>query len=314
MKTAVITVVHGRTTHLRNQLRGLRGSHQPPEQHVIVAVEDPTVTGTVADCGAQATVVPCHAPGAHLPVAHARNVGARTALGEGAELLVFLDVDCIPAASLIGRYRQVAAQRAHRDALLCGPVTYLPPCGPDGYDIAGLDAHPDPHPARPAPRDGTVITSTTYELFWSLSFAVTAPTWRRVGGFWPGYRGYGAEDTDFGQLAAASGVPLRWVGGAHAFHQHHPVSDPPVEHLADIVRNATLFHRRWGWWPMAGWLDQFDKLALICRDQQGRPHLKTHAPLPFPHGSNTATSTSDDAPALPWPAAGTPAAHRFPKL
>ena len=99
MKTAVITVVHGRTTHLRNQLRGLRGSHQPPEQHVIVAVEDPTVTDTVADCGAHATVVPCHAPGAHLPVAHARNLGAHTALGEGAELLVFLDVDCIPAAS-----------------------------------------------------------------------------------------------------------------------------------------------------------------------------------------------------------------------
>ena len=51
MKTAVITVVHGRATHLRNQLRGLRGSHQPPEQHVIVAVEDPTVTDTVAEAG-----------------------------------------------------------------------------------------------------------------------------------------------------------------------------------------------------------------------------------------------------------------------
>jgi GT2 family glycosyltransferase len=279
MKTAVITVVHGRTTHLRNQLRGLQCSHQLPEQHVIVAVEDSTVTDTVADCRAKATVVSCRATDAHLPVAHARNVGARTALGEGAELLVFLDVDCIPAASLIGRYRQVAAQRAHRDALLCGPVTYLPPCGPDGYDIAGLDAHPDPHPARPAPPNGTVITSNTHELFWSLSFAVTAPTWRRIGGFWPGYLGYGGEDTDFGQLAAAAGVPLRWVGGAHAFHQHHPVSDPPVEHLADIVRNATLFHERWGWWPMTGWLDEFDRLELIHRDEQGRPHLRNTLPI-----------------------------------
>ena len=32
-------------------------------------------------------------------MAHARNLGSHTALGEGAELLVFLDVDCIPAAS-----------------------------------------------------------------------------------------------------------------------------------------------------------------------------------------------------------------------
>jgi GT2 family glycosyltransferase len=273
MRTAAITVVHGRSNHLRNQLRGLRRSHQAPDQHVIVAVDDATVTDTVADCGALATVVPCRASGPHLPVGLARNLGAQTALAAGADLLVFLDVDCIPAATLVGRYRHVAAQRAHRDALLCGPVTYLPPHGPDGYDIASLDARPHPHPARPVPPDHSVITSTAYDLFWSLSFAVTAATWRRIGGFWPGYRGYGAEDTDFGQLAAASDVALRWVGGAHAFHQHHPISDPPVEHLADIVRNATLFHQRWGWWPMSGWLDQFDKLGLIHRDHHGRPHL-----------------------------------------
>jgi GT2 family glycosyltransferase len=277
VKTAVITVVHGRAPHLRNQLRGLHGSLHIPEQHVIVAVEDPTVADTVADCGSPATVVPCPASGAHLPVAHARNIGARTALEGGAEFLVFLDVDCIPSATLIGRYRQIAAQRAHRGTLLCGPVTYMPPAGPDGYDLASLEAHADPHPARPAPPDGEVIASASYELFWSLSFAVSAPTWRRIGGFWIGYRGYGAEDTDFAQQAATAGVPLRWVGGAHAFHQHHPVSNPPVEHVADIVRNAKLFHQRWGWWPMTGWLDQFETLGLLYRDAEGSPHLKVPA-------------------------------------
>jgi GT2 family glycosyltransferase len=275
MKAAVVTVVHGRTTHLRNQLHGLQNSDRPPDQHVIVAVDDPTVHATVSDCGAQATVVPYRASGAHLPVAQARNVGARNALDQGAELLVFLDVDCIPGAGLLGRYHDVAAQPEHHDGLLCGPVTYLPPCGPTGYDVTDLDRHRDPHRARPAPGDDEVLDDTRYELFWSLSFAVTLPTWRRLGGFWPGYRGYGAEDTDFGQHAAALGVPLRWVGGAHAFHQHHPVSDPPVEHVADIVRNATLFHDRWGWWPMAGWLDHFERSALIYRDEHGRPHLRT---------------------------------------
>ena len=39
-------------------------------------------------------------------------------------------------------------------------------------------------------------------------------------------------------------------------------SDPPVEHVADIVRNANLFHERWGWWPMAGWLEAFDARGL----------------------------------------------------
>ena len=35
-----------------------------------------------------------------LPLAHARNAGARHALRDGAELLVFLDVDCIPGPDL----------------------------------------------------------------------------------------------------------------------------------------------------------------------------------------------------------------------
>jgi GT2 family glycosyltransferase len=83
-----------------------------------------------------------------------------------------------------------------------------------------------PHPGRPAPRDGDVTTSTDYELFWSLSFALTSSTWRTVGGFCEDYRGYGAEDTDFAQRARVAGVPMRWVGGAHAYHQFHPVSGP----------------------------------------------------------------------------------------
>ncbi len=301
MRTAVVTVVHGRSAHLRNQLIGLQAGYQAPDQHVIVAVEDPTVADTVAGCGAHATVVRCRASGAHLPVAHARNIGARTALDDGAEVLVFLDVDCIPGASLIGRYHDVATQHEHRDGVLCGPVTYLPPCGPDGYDIANLERHRDPHPARPAPADGMVLASTSYELFWSLSFALIAPTWRRLGGFWSGYCGYGAEDTDFGQREAAQGVPLRWIGGAHAFHQHHPVSEPPVEHLADIVRNATLFHQRWGWWPMAGWLDQFEKLALIYRDPQGRPHLNAAGDIPSPYRPLTSSGASGCPPANPPP-------------
>jgi hypothetical protein len=33
---------------------------------------------------------------------------------------------------------------------------------------------------------------------------------------------------------------------------------------------------------MAGWLDQFDKLALIHRDQQGHPHLENTRPKARP--------------------------------
>jgi GT2 family glycosyltransferase len=264
MRSAVITTVHGRAQHLLRQLDGISSSAQLPDIHVVVAIDDPAVTDVVAASGHTVDVVACDKGPGPLPVAAARNIGALTALNDGADLLVFLDVDCIPGRNMLRRYHQAVMDPEHRDALLCGPVTYLPPPQDSdvGYPLA-LEAMTNPHPARPAPRDGDIIANTDYELFWSLSFALTSSTWVTVGGFCEQYRGYGAEDTDFAQMARSADVPMRWVGGAHAYHQFHPVSDPPVEHVNDIVRNATVFHRRWGSWPMRGWLQAFSERGLI---------------------------------------------------
>ena len=54
------------------------------------------------------------------------------------------------------------------------------------------------------------------------------------------------------------------MGGACAFHQHHGVSDPPPQHFADIVRNARIFQRKWGVWPMDGWLAAFERQGLVA--------------------------------------------------
>ena len=71
------------------------------------------------------------------------------------------------------------------------------------------------------------------------------------------------EDTDFAQRVRASGGSIVWVGGAWVYHQYHPKTDPPVEHLHDIVRNARIFKDRWGWWPMEGWLTRFRDLGFL---------------------------------------------------
>lgn len=268
MKTAVITTVRGRESHLRRQLHGLRENTQIPDVHVVVALGDPQVATVVAGEGSDAIVVEVAAE-EPIPVALGRNYGAAVALRESAELLVFLDVDCIPGAQLIARYRHTASLLEHAGALLCGPVTYLAPPGPGGYVLRELRAQPNPHPARPVPGDDEVLATTDYELFWSLSFAVTATTWKRIGGFCERYQGYGGEDTDFAQCAAAQHIPMRWVGGAHAFHQFHPTVDPPVQHLDDVLRNAAIFHQRWGWWPMQGWLDAFQARGLVVRHADG---------------------------------------------
>jgi GT2 family glycosyltransferase len=272
MRSAIVTTAHGRAQHLHRQLTGISSSARPPDVHIVVAIDDPAVPEVVASAGSKARVVHCENGPGPLPIAAARNVGAQSAESYGAELLIFLDVDCIPGRNMIGRYAEAVADPQHRDGLLCGPVTYLPP--PQDAEVgypAALEPMTNPHPARPAPNDGDVTSSTDYDLFWSLSFALTPSTWRTVGGFCEDYRGYGAEDTDFAQTARAAGVPMRWVGGAHAYHQFHPVSDPPVEHVSDIVRNALIFYRRWGWWPMSSWLNAFERRGLIKRDSALRP-------------------------------------------
>ena len=109
MRTALITTAHGRAQHLHRQLDGISRSARLPDTHVIVAIDDPAVSDVVAASGNTAHVVHYEGPPGSLPVASARNIGALAALNEGAELLAFLDVDCIPGRSLLGRYYKRAS-------------------------------------------------------------------------------------------------------------------------------------------------------------------------------------------------------------
>jgi GT2 family glycosyltransferase len=264
MNSAVVTVVHGRHDHLRAQRRGLAAGQVRPALHVVVAIDDPAVADVVRDGTGLPTVVlpwPAHAAG--LPLAAARNAGARRALADGAELLIFLDVDCIPAPAMTSHY--LAAARDFPGSLLSGPVTYLPPLPAEEHQPGALARRRSPHPARPDPPAGQVVSGPA-DLFWSLSFAVTAPAWRQTGGFYEGFVGYGAEDTDFARTAQETGTGLHWVGGADAYHQHHPVSTPPVEHLTGIIRNGSIFARRHGSWPMRGWLEALRERGLVQPD------------------------------------------------
>ncbi len=256
MRTAVVTIAHGRHRHLAGQVAALARSQVAPAVHVVVAMADPQLA-------ADAHVVHLPRVDGRLPLAAARNAGVARATELDADLLVLLDVDCLPAPELLGRYAEAAQDH---DGLLCGPVGYLPPASPHGYPREGLRALATPHPARPVPPDDAVVACEDPDLFWSLSFACTPATWDRVGGFCEDFTGYGGEDTDVGWSARAAGVDLWWVGGAWAFHQHHGPGGRPTQHLHDIVRNAGVFFDRHGWWPMRGWLDDFAREGLARVD------------------------------------------------
>ncbi len=265
MRVVVITLVAGRHGHLRVQRCGLRTGSVRPDRHVVVAMADPQVHAGLDDDDPPVQVVQVGRDDGRPPLARARNAGAAAAIAAGADLLVFLDVDCVPGSRMLERYASRAADD-DEPRLLCGPVAYLPPAPPGGYDLGRLADAGVPHPARPVPSDGDTVRGGDPRLFWSLSFAVRPAAWRLIGGFCERYRGYGAEDTDLGQLAAAAGVRLDWIGGAWAYHQFHASQDPPVHHLRDVLRNAAIFHERWGWWPMSGWLAGFERLGLASFD------------------------------------------------
>ncbi|MEH3034119.1 MAG: galactosyltransferase-related protein [Aeromicrobium erythreum] len=295
---AVVTVAHGRHDHLLLQQRALDRSDLPVDARVVVSMGDPWIDAWRPHDG-PAAVVPVHVPrSGRLPLARARNVGVRTALETGADLVVLLDVDCVPAPGLVRGYRDAAATPEGRGALLCGPVAYLPPAPPTGYVLDDLPSLADPHPARPAPAPGEVVRDAAgHRLFWSLSFAVQPDTWAATGGFDEDYTGYGAEDTDLGQRAARAGVPVAWVGSARAFHQHHPTQDPPVQHLEDVVRNARRFAGRWGWWPMRGWLEGFVDLGLVRREVDGSFVLADASDAADPFGPPATGRRAGAAPA-----------------
>ena len=215
--------------------------------------------------------------GEELPLARARNELAGAARGE---TLVFLDVDCIPAAGLLAAH---AAALRDADALALGETRYLPrastPRAPTSRPCGG-PARPHPERAGLFPAPGRVRGDRRHELFWSLNFAVRRATFaRRIEGFDEAYRGYGIEDTDFAMRAARAGVPLAWVGGALAFHQHHPPTRLRPEGVPALVANARRYRERWGTWPARGWLEELAG-AGAGRLGRGRRDARRRAAIP----------------------------------
>lgn len=256
MRVAVATLVRGRRRHLERQALAVARMDPAPDDYVVVAL-DPAPREVP---GARVLHRPV-GDGEPLPLAASRNAMID---GAGADLVVCLDADCLPAPDLL-RWLAPAATEAGLLAWPVGRLEQLDPADelPTASQLEAARAAA-PTAGRPVPLPGEVVAEPRVERFWSLAFAVSPATHERIGGFDPGYVGYGAEDTDYAFAARVAGVGLRWVGGAWAHHQGHPVSSPPVEHLGAIVRNARRFHGKWGRWPMEGWLAAFARDGLVA--------------------------------------------------
>lgn len=251
LPVAIVTVARDRRVHLERQREWVQ-RNAPAVTHVIV-----DLGGDRIDDGPEIVIDHVVADGDPLPIASARNLGARSV---DAEVIIFLDVDCLPSPRLVPTYVHRVTRHG---GVWSGPVGYLPPDADiDDWSVDSLTRLGHFHDGRPQPAQ-PMESLPTPDLFWSLSFAVGRQDWHAVGGFDERYRGYGGEDTDFAYTLADNGIRLWSDGDALAFHQHHHTGSPPVDHLGDIVANATIFHDKWGRWPMCGWLTAFSDLGLI---------------------------------------------------
>ena len=255
MQASVLTLVRGRREHLARLMEGLARQTVRPAELVVAWMQDaPFDDLPDPGCPVRHVLV----PGDPMPLATARNRAAEAA---GSELLVFLDVDCIPSPTVVESYLAAAGGR---DGLFLGEVLYLPAgATAGGLDFARLDALGQVHPSKPAvPREGVREEPDAGEL-WGLSFALPRERYLAIGGMDESFAGYGGEETDFAVRLSASGLPFFWTAGARCYHQHHAVRVPPLHHFDHILRNAALFRARHGRWCMDYWLGQFRDAGLI---------------------------------------------------
>jgi GT2 family glycosyltransferase len=270
MNVSVCTLAHGREEHLANLLRGLSRSERLPGELVIAVMQKEQYR--LPDAPFPVRQVIRAEDG--IPLAAARNAAAASAQGE---LLIFLDVDCIPHPELVGDYARAAQARA---GIFMGEVAYLPRgAAEDGIDYARFDERGVRHSERPGPPAEDFGTCADYRCFWSLNFALKRRTFEAIGGFDERFTGYGGEDTDFGRMAAKSGIPLWWLKGAKAYHQYHPHHMPPVHHLDSVLANAVIFADKWGEPTMQHWLRAFVLMGLVERTGDGWRKLREPSEL-----------------------------------
>ena len=259
-RTSVLTLAKGRAEHLANVVRGLSHQTLAPAELVVGYMQDDPYD--LPETSFPVRQIPVR--GEHvLPLAAARNAVARAARGD---VLAFVDVDCIPAPTLVADYQSRVTAGT---GLYMGEVMYLPGgANAAGWTYDGFDAVAERHSDRQGPPAQGIARCDDYRCFWSLNFALHRDDFAESGGFDERFRGYGGEDTDFGKTLAQRSIPIWWIAGGKVYHQYHPHAMPPVHHMDSVIENAERFREKWGYRTMEHWLYAFELMGLIRKDGQ----------------------------------------------
>lgn len=265
-RISALTIASGRKEHLKNVIRGFQGQDHPIAELIIGVMQDHDYTD-LPDADFPIRQILLSHP--DLCLSAARNAVADAATGD---VLMFVDVDCIPAPDFVSSYLR---RMEGRHGLFMGEVQYLP----DRATAGGLDFDHFAdisvlHSDRQGPPEAGIAPCPDYRCFWSLNFAMHRDDWQNSPRFDEQFTGYGGEDTDFGRSLSEAGIPIWWVKGGRVYHQYHPHFMPPVHHMRSVMRNADLFAAKWGHRTMEHWLYAFQLMGLIRNDPDGLKILR----------------------------------------
>ena len=290
LQASIIIIVSGRRTHLKNVLDGISNNTIIPTEVIIVFMNEKGSQNLKLETQKNAQnpfpfdlqLIDLILPSHRLPLAEARNTGARSAK---TEMLLFLDVDCIPSPTYFDKMATCLSKFIDNDfmktGLVMGTPRYLGYLSEEQKEIAKdidfLMENSQFHPHRPTfesfENKESCQRMEHYELFWSLCFGISKTNFEKIGGFDTNFVGYGGEDTDFAFLAREKNIPF-YLSDAIVFHQQHAVSSPPLGHFEDIVTNANAFQKKWKRWAMESWLTEFKKLGLIEWNEKSNEPIK----------------------------------------
>lgn len=266
--TALITTVRRQHDELLDQVSGFSLGADVPDFHVVVALADRTVSqGQLPITSDRWTTLISGLPTVRqqLPTARGLQLGIEQAVEAGAELLVLVDVTCIPGPRFLAQLHEHLEDAHHTGPTLWAPtVQRLGPPPPEGYEFTRLEewvrsAPRQPQPLRPELEDAAVDPDT----FSSPCLAISTADLKAAGGLCPDYVGGMGHDTDLAAAVTQAGGAVRLVPSASAYRQHQDPATPDAVHVAAATTDAHLFRERWGRWPRAPWLTELTEAGLI---------------------------------------------------
>lgn len=246
---SVVVPCRGAPGPLALTLAGLGGQSYPKDLLEVVVVDDGSTPPLAVDSATPFPVRLVRREPSSFGLAAARNAGARAAAHD---ILVFLDSDVIPAASLLAAHARW--HHAVSDALTVGLCAYVSVAGLDeaavrdpGESLARLLADRPADPLwqrRHLVRTGD-FTSTHDDMFRAVAggnFAIRRAFFEEAGGFDESFTRYGGEDTEFGYRSWCRGGLLVPVRQALGWHQGRwAAGREPKERDVDL-QGETLAH------------------------------------------------------------------------